>query len=90
MFADASLHCGHAPVQTVFGLDVVPEWRGKGVALALMNAFIEASRQAGRRKVTLTCKRQLIGMYERFGFVNQGLARSEHGGAVWYNMDKAL
>ena len=90
MFADASLHCGDAPVQTVFGLDVLPQWRGRGIAGALVEAFCEAARCAGRKKVTLTCKERLIGMYEHFGFVNQGLARSAHGGAVWYNMDRLL
>lgn len=56
MFEDASLHREDGAVQTVFGLDVLPAWRGKGVAGALMQAFTDAARQAGRRKVTLTCQ----------------------------------
>ena len=39
MFEDASLHREDGAVQTVFGLDVLPAWRGKGVAGALMQAL---------------------------------------------------
>jgi hypothetical protein len=28
----------------------------------------------------------MISFYERFGFVNEGLSESEHGGAPWYQM----
>ena len=87
MFEDASLHRSNGRVQTVFGLDVLPEWRHRGVAGALMDAFVEAAKQAGREKVTLTCKKRLIGMYEHFGFRLIGRARSEHGGAEWFDMD---
>lgn len=87
MFEDASLHKPNGRVQTVFGLDVLPQWRHRGVAGALMDAFVEAAKQAGREKVTLTCKKRLIGMYEHFGFRLIGQARSEHGGAQWFDMD---
>lgn len=90
MFEDASMHREDGAVQTVFGLDVLPAWRGKGVAGALMQAFTDAARQAGRRKVTLTCKAHLIGMYGHFGFTLIGKARSVHGGAEWFDMDLRL
>lgn len=90
MFEDASLHREDGEVQTVFGLDVLPAWRKRGVAGALMQAFTDAARQAGRRKVTLTCKTHLIGMYEHFGFTLIGKARSVHGGAEWFDMDLRL
>ena len=90
MFEDASLHKPNGRVQTVFGLDVLPGWRHNGVASALMGAFVDAARQAGRQKVTLTCKQRLIGMYEHFGFRMMGRARSEHGGAEWFDMDLDL
>ena len=90
MFEDASLHKPNGRVQTVFGLDVLPQWRHRGVASALMDAFVEAAKQAGREKVTLTCKKRLIGMYEHFGFRLIGQARSEHGGAQWFDMDLEL
>lgn len=90
MFADARLHHAQGRVQTVFGLDVLPQYRGQGVALVLMRAFEQAAREAGRVKVTLTCKERLIGMYEHMGFAKAGVSASRHGGAVWYDMDKML
>ena len=90
MFEDASLHKPNGRVQTVFGLDVLPAWRKRGVAGALMQAFTDAAREAGRRKVTLTCKAHLIGMYGHFGFTLIGKARSVHGGAEWFDMDLRL
>lgn len=84
---------GHVPNgknQAIFGLLVAPEYRKKGVAAKLMNHFMEAARQAGREKVILTCKQHLIPYYEGFGFVNQGISKSTHGGAVWYDMEADL
>ena len=41
--------------------------------------------------VVLTCKDRLIHYYEKFGFVNEGLAaKSTHGGAEWYQMRLSL
>ena len=90
MFEDALLHKPDGRVQMVFGLDVLPAWRHKGVAGALMGEFVDAARRAGRKKVTLTCKARLIGMYEHFGFRLMGRARSEHGSAEWFDMDLTL
>lgn len=72
--------------QTVFGLDVIPECRRQGVAAKLMQRFIAAAKAAGRTSVILTCKQRLVPYYESFGYVNQGLSRSTHGGAAWYDM----
>lgn len=90
MFEDAGLHDESAPVQTVFGFTVLPEYEKQGVARALMEAFVQAAKDAGRRKVTLTCKARLVPMYEHFGYANMGVSRSTHGGAVWYDMDRIL
>lgn len=86
MFEDASLHKPNGRVQTVFGLDVLPQWRHRGVAGALMDAFVEAAKQAGREKVTLTCKKRLIGMYEHFGFRligRRAVSTAAHSGSTW-------
>ena len=72
--------------QSIFGLDVVEEYRHRGVASRLMKAMIEQARNQGRRGLILTCKDRLIGYYETFGYVNTGLSKSVHGGAVWYDM----
>ena len=36
--------------------------------------------------VVLTCKENMIPFYEQFGFVDEGVSESEHGGVVWHQM----
>ena len=86
MFGNAGLHRESGRWQSVFGLDVLPEYRRCGLAGQLMNSFIEAARQEGRSGCILTCKDRLIPYYEKFGYRKTGLSASVHGGAVWYDM----
>lgn len=86
MFEDISLHDPNGTYQSIFGLDVIEEYRHNGLASRLMEAMIETARSQGRKGLILTCKDRLIGFYERFGYVNKGVSLSVHGGAVWYDM----
>ncbi|WP_252225835.1 N-acetyltransferase [Clostridium sp. ZBS2] len=86
LFEDSRLHIQYGDYQTVFGLDVIPEYRNQGIAAKLMNYMIEISRLAGRKGVILTCKEKLIHYYTKFGYKNQGISKSVHGGAEWYDM----
>ena len=61
------------------------EW-SCGVAAALIEEFCARAKAQGRRGVTLTCKKEKIEYYSRFGFRLLGVAASVHGGAVWYDM----
>jgi predicted N-acetyltransferase YhbS len=70
----------------VFALAVLPEFQKQGVAARLMLRFIEQARDLNKEKVMLICKPYLISYYERFGFVNDGLSKSTHGGAAWQQM----
>lgn len=75
---------------SVFGLDVIPEYRKQGVASKLMQQFIQVARSNGKEKVILTCKERLVHYYESFGFENNGISNSSHGGAKWFDMTLAL
>lgn len=75
-----------ADYQMIFGLDVLPEYRCRGIAEMLMNAMIKLAWEEGRRGLVLTCKEALIAYYEKFGYVNKGVSESVHGGAQWYDM----
>ena len=88
LFSDVSLHVPNGDYQTIFGLDVISEYRNKGVAGKLMNHMIEISELDGRKGVILTCKEKLIPYYSKFGFENKGVSKSEHGGSIWYDMIK--
>ncbi|URZ04224.1 GNAT family N-acetyltransferase [Clostridium felsineum] len=86
LYENASLHVPDGKYQTIFGLDVLPEYRNKGIASKLMQHMIEVSKLEGRKGVILDCKEKLIHYYEKFGYINVGISESVHGGAKWYNM----
>lgn len=86
MFEDSSLHKPDGTYQSIFGLDVLPEYQRQGIAASLMNHLIEDARSKGRKGLILTCKDRLIHYYAKFGYKNMGVSASVHGGAVWYDM----
>ena len=86
MFADPSMHNEQGAWQMLFGVNTLPEYRGRGYAGLLIRQAIADARSQGRRGLVLTCKKQLMGFYARFGFLNEGLSSSKHGGAEWYQM----
>lgn len=86
MFEDPTLHNEKGQWAAVFGLAVLPAYRRHGYAAKLMQKFISQAREQGRRGCILTCKQRLIPYYEKFGYVNQGVSRSVHGGATWFDM----
>ena len=48
--------------------------------------MIADARAQGRRGCVLTCKDALVHYYARFGFVDEGISQSTHGGVVWHDM----
>ncbi|MGN0368668.1 MAG: GNAT family N-acetyltransferase [Wujia sp.] len=86
MYEDEQLHNINGDWQMIFGVDTHPDYRKKGLATATLNAFIDNARNERRKGVVLTCKKSLIGYYEKFGFVSEGQSGSVHGNAVWYQM----
>jgi ribosomal protein S18 acetylase RimI-like enzyme len=74
----------------IFSLAVHPEQQRRGIAQALMAAYIERARVLGKRSMLLLCKAELLAFYQRFGFVDQGRSASTHGGAAWHQMRLAL
>ena len=86
MFADATMHKEDGAWQMIFGVETIPEYRRQGCAAMLMKRVIEDTRRAGKKGLMLTCKEELIPFYEQFGYINEGISMSKHGGAVWYDM----
>lgn len=86
MFEDSGLHRADGMYQSIFGLDVIPEYRRQGVAADLMNHLIQTAKARGKKGLILTCKDRLIHYYEKFGYRSMGISGSVHGGAVWYDM----
>lgn len=86
LYHDCSLHQKDGDYQTVFGLDVLPEYRNCGVAGDLLKFLIEVTKKREKKGIVLTCKDHLIHYYEKFGFILQGVSASQHGGAQWNDM----
>lgn len=86
MFDNTDCHNKDNPWQSVFSLAVHPDWQGRGYGRDLLNALIALARREGRKGVTLTCLDRKTAYYVSFGFQNQGVSGSVHGGAVWYDM----
>lgn len=86
MFDDANLHDDQGAWQMIFSVSTAPEYRRQGYAEKVMNQVITDSKVKGRKGLVLTCKDKLVHYYAKFGFVNEGVSESTHGGAVWYDM----
>jgi len=86
MFHSTTHHIPDGENQTVFGLDVIPEYQRRGIAAQMMRQFYALAKSAGRKRVILTAKDNMVPYYERLGFRNDGLSGSTHGGARWFDM----
>ena len=86
MYAKAQLHNESGAWQMIFGVNTLPRCRRRGYAGLLLQRAIADARAQGRKGLVLTCKEKLLHYYAKFGFVNEGVSASTHGGVVWYQM----
>ena len=86
LYENAAAHTESGAWQMIFGVNTIPAYRKRGCAGMLLNRAIADARQQGRRGLVLTCKEKLLPYYAKFGFVNEGISGSVHGGVVWYQM----
>ena len=86
MYSDAAFHNEQGAWQMIFGVNTLPEYRRQGLAGQVIRQVIADARAQGRKGCVLTCKEALLHYYETFGFVNEGVSESVHGGVVWYEM----
>ena len=84
MYSHPEIHNESGKWQMIFGVNTLPEYRNNGLAGKLINCLIDDAKNSGRLGVVLTCKKELINWYAKFGFVNEGISDSVHGGAIWY------
>lgn len=78
------------------GMFVAASWRGRGVGTALVAAAVEWSKARPLHKLTLSVfphNEAAIGLYRKFGFVEEGLHRKHlrrANGELWDLMDMGL
>ena len=85
-FESMSNHDDDGKNFVIFGLDVLPDFQHNGYARKLMTYLIQECTSKGLNRIILTCKDHLIDYYSSFGYINQGVSDSVHGGAQWYDM----
>ena len=85
-FTDASLYDPAGKSVMLLGLDVLPEYRGQGLAREIVNQYRVREREKGRKSLILTCLDSKVQMYEKFGFHDDGIANSTWGGEEWHQM----
>lgn len=89
-FTDARLHNPAGKNVMLLGLDVLPEYRGKGLAKEIMYQYLRRECERDRKMLVLTCLRSKVKMYEKMGFHNNGIAESSWGGEQWFEMSYVL
>ena len=89
-FTDSGLHDPEGGTVMLLGLDVLPAYRGRGIARELVAEYARRERARGRRRLVLTCLEAKVGMYRKFGFRDLGISASVWGGEEWHDMDLLL
>lgn len=85
-FTDADLYEPEGKNVMLLGLDVLPEYRGQGLARELVGQYRMRERKNGRDALILTCLQAKVEMYKRMGFCDRGIANSSWGGEQWHEM----
>lgn len=85
-FTDISLHRPDGKSVMLLGLDVLPEYRGHGLARELVRRYAERERKKGRKYLVLTCLEDKVEMYKKMGFADHGIANSTWGNEQWHEM----
>ena len=89
-FIDASLNDPTGKNVMLLGLDVLPEYRGQGLARELLNQYAQREQKNGRRQLILTCLEEKVRMYLKFGLIDRGISNSTWGGEEWHEMTYPL
>ncbi|MBQ8912482.1 MAG: GNAT family N-acetyltransferase, partial [Lachnospiraceae bacterium] len=71
-FTDAALYKTDGKNVMLLGLDVLPEYRGQGLARELVSRYSERERKNNRRMLYLTCLDVKVKMYKKMGFKDLG------------------
>ena len=85
-FTNAKEHDPSGRNVMLTGLDVLPDYRKKGLASYIMKTYAENQRNNGKNALYLTCLEEKVEMYKKMGFENNGPADSSWGGEAWYEM----
>ncbi|MBQ0058715.1 MAG: GNAT family N-acetyltransferase [Lachnospiraceae bacterium] len=86
MYHSADLYSPNGKNLMIFSVVTDPDHRHMGYAGDVMGKLIEDCYFANIESIVLTCKENLITFYQDFGFEDEGISGSEHGGVQWHQM----
>lgn len=89
-FLDANLYDPKGEHVMLLGLDVLPKYRGQGLAKEIVNQYKVREKAKGRKSLILTCLDAKVSMYERMGFTDLGISGSTWGNEEWHEMSILL
>ena len=89
-FTDITLYDPTGDNVMLLGLDVLPEYRGQGLAREIVYQYMKREQEKGRKTPILTCLDTKVEMYQKFGFRDKGIANSVWGGEEWHEMSVRL
>lgn len=89
-FTDANLHNPDGKNIMLLGLDVLPDYRGQGLARELVNQYCVREKARGRKALILTCLDEKVEMYQKMQFIDDGMANSTWGGEAWHQMTRVI
>ena len=85
-FLNAELYNPKGAHVMLLGLDVLPKYRGQGLAKEIVNQYKIREKAKGRKSLILTCLDAKVSMYERMGFTDLGISASTWGDEEWHEM----
>ncbi len=85
-FTDADLHNPNGKHVMLLGLDVLPQYRGQGLAREIMHEYLRRESAKNRQSLILTCLEEKVAMYQKMGYRDSGIANSTWGGEEWHEM----
>ena len=74
----------------VMSVVIHPDYQKQGLLSLLMNKFIKDMKNLQKEEIFFICKKELIPMYEKYGFKDLGQSSSTHGGVIWNEMSLSL
>lgn len=86
-FTDADLCELDGKTNMLLGLEVLPEYRGQGLARELMMRYLAREQERGRERAVLTCVDGKVEMYRKMGFEYIGISASVLGDEKWNEME---
>lgn len=89
-FTDVTLYQPQGKHVMLLGLDVLPEYRGQGLATEIVRQYKEREKANQRYSLILTCLDSRVEMYKKMGFQDNGIANSNWGGEEWHEMRCSL